>query len=169
MKKLAFSLIAAAALTVAPRLASAQVQGQIAAEATINTVLEFGASKTVDFGAIAPGTGATGSGYIALNRNIGVVFTLPSAANTGRLTRSGSTTDFLQPTYTCGVGTTNTTITSAFTSCTPATGTTAVLTLPAPTTLKNEFVIFNGTLAASQTNVIPGTYLGTIQITATAN
>lgn len=168
MKKLALSLIAAAALTAAPSLASAQVTGSINATATINTVLNFGASTALDFGAVVPGTASTARGYITLNRNVGVVFTLPDAATTGRLTRAGGT-ETLQPAYTCGIGTTNAAVTSAFSSCTPTTGTTAVLTLTAPTASVTEYVIFNGSLTAAQTNTIPGTYNGIIRITATAN
>ena len=40
-------------------------------------------------------------------------------------------------------------------------------TAPAGTT--TEFVIFNGSLAAGQTNIIPGTYSGTIRVTATGS
>lgn len=168
MKKTAL-LIAAAAFLAVPAMASAQsVNGAINASATIPSVLNFGASSALSFGSITPGTAATGSGYIALSRNVGVHFTLPDAASTGLLTRSGGT-ETLQPTFTCGVGTTSAAITSAFSSCAPATAATQVLTLSAPTTVANEFVIFNGSLTGAQTNVIPGTYNGTIRITATVN
>lgn len=168
MKKLVLSALAAAALVAAPSLASAQVTGTINATATIQTVLNFGASQALDFGAVTPGTAATASGWIELNRNVGVVFTLPDGTTTGRLTRSGGT-ETLQPAYTCGIGTTNAAITSAFSSCVPATGTTAVLTLTAPAASTTEYVIFNGSLTAAQTNTVPGTYNGVIRITATAN
>lgn len=168
MKKLAFAALAAAALALAPEAASAQVTGTINATATIQTVLNFGTSQALDFGAITPGTGATASGWIELNRNVGVVFTLPDHANTGLMTRSGGT-ETLQPALTCGIGTTSAAITSAFSSCTPATGTTGVLTLTAPAVSTTEYVIFNGSLSAAQTNTVPGTYNGVIRITATAN
>ncbi|HEX8273810.1 MAG TPA: hypothetical protein VF615_14325 [Longimicrobiaceae bacterium] len=167
MKKSALVLAAAACLAV-PAMASAQVNGSISANADIPTVLNFGTSSALSFGSITPGSAATGSGYIALNRNVGVVFTLPDAGNTGRLTRSGGT-ETIQPAFTCGVGSTTSTIVSAFSSCLPATASTAVLTLTAPTTVVTEYVIFNGSLTGTQTNAIPGTYSGTIRITATAN
>jgi hypothetical protein len=167
MKKLAL-VLAGAALLAAPSFASAQVTGTINATATIQTVLNFGTSQAVDFGAITPGTAATASGWIELNRNVGVSITLPDAANTGRLTRAGGT-ETLQPAYTCGIGTTSSAITAAFSSCAPATATTAVGTRTAPTGPVTEFVIFNGSLTAAQTVVTPGTYNGVIRITATAN
>jgi hypothetical protein len=160
--------VALVAIVGLPVVSQAQVTGQIAATATIPTVLNFGTSSALDFGSITPGTAATGSGYIQLSRNVGVVFTLTDAGSTGRLTRSGGT-ETLQPAVTCGVGSTTTTIVSAFSSCLPATATTAVLTLTAPTTVQTEYVIFNGSLTAAQTNNIPGTYNGVIRITATAN
>jgi hypothetical protein len=166
MKKLALVAAAVAALAL-PSLATAQT-GTINATATVQTVLNFGTSQAVDFGAVVPGTAATASGWIELNRNVGVVFTLPDAASTGRLTRSGGT-ETLQPAYTCGIGTTSATVTSAFSSCSPATGTTGVLTLTAPTATTTEYVIFNGSLSAAQTNTVPGTYNGVIRITATSN
>jgi hypothetical protein len=167
MKKSALVLAAAACLAL-PAMASAQVNGSISASADIPTVLNFGSSSALSFGSITPGTPATGTGHIALNRNVGVVFTLPDAGNTGRLTRSGGT-ETLQPAFTCGVGSTTSTIVSAFSSCLPATASTAVLTLTAPTTVVTEYVIFNGSLTGTQTNAIPGAYVGTIRITATAN
>jgi hypothetical protein len=160
--------VALAALVGLPVAAQAQVSGQISAVAVIPTVLNFGTSSALDFGSITPGVAATGSGYIALSRNVGVIFTLPDAANTGKLTRSGGT-ETMQPAFTCGVGSTNATIVSAFSSCLPATGTTGVLTLTAPATTTSEYVIFNGSLTATQTNTIPGSYSGMIRITATAN
>lgn len=166
MKKLAFAALAVAALALAPEAASAQVTGTINATATIQTVLNFGTSQALDFGAIVPGTAATASGWIELNRNVGVVFTLPDAATTGQLTGPGGT---ITPAYTCGIGTTSAAITSAFSSCTPATGTTGVLTLTAPAATATEYVIFNGALNAAQTNTAPGVYSGVIRITATAN
>lgn len=168
MKKLALTLAAAAAVAALPATGAAQITGTINATATIETVLAFGASQAVDFGAVTPGTAAAGSGWIELNRNVGVVFTLPDAAGTGVLTRSGGT-ETLTPAYTCGIGTTSAAITSAFSSCAPASGTTALLTLSAPTATTTEYVIFNGSLTAAQTNTIPGTYNGVIRITATAN
>lgn len=167
MKKSAIFFAAAACLAL-PAVSSAQVNGSISASADIPTVLNFGASSALSFGSITPGQAATGSGYIALNRNVGVVFTLPDAGNTGLLTRSGGTETIL-PAFTCGVGSTTTTIDNAFASCAPATGTTGVLTLTAPSVVVTEYVIFNGSLTGTQTNAIPGTYNGTIRITATAN
>ncbi|HEX8829612.1 MAG TPA: hypothetical protein VF705_00510 [Longimicrobium sp.] len=166
MKKLALAAAAVAALAL-PSLATAQT-GTINATATVQTVLNFGTSQAVDFGAITPGTAATASGWIQLNRNVGVIFTLPDNTGTGRLTRSGGS-ETLQPAYTCGIGTTNAAITSAFSSCAPATGTTGVLTLTAPAATTTEYVIFNGSLTAAQTNTVPGTYNGVIRITATSN
>jgi hypothetical protein len=168
MKKLALSAVFGAALLAAPTLASAQsITGSIQATATVSTVLAFGTSSALDFGAVTPGTAATASGYIQLDRNVGVIFTLPDAANTGKLTSAAGGT--LTPAFTCGVGATNATITTAFSSCSPATGTTAVLTQAAPTGTNTEYVIFNGSLTAAQTNTVPGTYNGVIRITATAN
>lgn len=167
MKKLAL-VLAGAALLALPSLASAQT-GVINATATIQTVLTFGTSQALDFGAITPGTAASASGWIQLNRNVGVIFTLPDAATTGRMTGPGGA--FLTPAFTsCGVGATNSAITSTFSSCTPATAATSVLTLTAPSAgTTTEYVIFNATLAASQTNIAPGTYNGQIRITAAAN
>jgi hypothetical protein len=155
----------AAALLVLPALAQAQT-GTINASADIATVFAFGTSTPLSFGSVTPGTASTASGSIAFSRNVGVIWTLPDAATTGQLTGPGGT---ISPTYTCGTGSTAATITSTFSSCTPATGTTAVLTVAAPTALVNEFVIFNGALSAAQTNTVPGTYAGTIRITATPN
>jgi len=146
-------------------MAQAQT-GTINASADIATVFTFGTSSPLTFGSITPGTTASGSGSIAFSRNVGVIWTLPDAATTGQLTGPGGT---ILPTYTCGVGLTASTISSSFSSCTPATGTTAVLTVAAPTALVNEFVIFNGSLSAAQTNTVPGSYTGTIRITATQN
>jgi len=157
--------LAAAAFLALPTMAQAQT-GTINASADIATVFTFGASSPLSFGSITPGATATASGSIAFSRNVGVIWTLPDAATTGQLTGPGGT---ILPTYACGTGVTASTITSAFSSCTPATGTTAVLTVSAPTALVNEFVIFNGSLSAAQTNTVPGSYLGTIRITATQN
>ncbi|HEX2090989.1 MAG TPA: hypothetical protein VHG28_01255 [Longimicrobiaceae bacterium] len=165
MKKLALSILAVAVFAIP---AKAQTNGSISASADIPTVLNFGASTALSFGSVTPGQAAAGSGYIALSRNVGVIFTLPDAANTGRLTRSGGT-ETIQPTFTCGVGSTSSAVTNAFSSCAPATGTTGVLTLSAPTGVVNEYVIFNGSLTGTQTNAVPGSYTGTIRITATAN
>ena len=148
-----------------PSAASAQaITGSIAASADIATVFSFGVPSPLDFGSITPGTAATASGYIPLSRNIGVIYSLPDGATTGRLTGPSATT--LLPAYTCGVGTTSAAITSAFTSCN-TTGN--QLTLAAPTGTRTEYVIFNGSLTAAQTNILPGSYTGTIRITATGN
>jgi len=166
--------LALAALVALPAITQAQTtsNGSIGVSADISTVLKFGTSSSLAFGAIVPGASASASGYIPLDRNVGVIFTLPDAANTGRLTRSGGT-ETIQPSYTCGVGSTNAAITTgqSFSSCTPATGTTAVLTLVAPVgnAVTTQYVIFNGSLSTTQTVAVPGTYLGTINITATAN
>ena len=170
MKKLLLSTVAAAVLAL-PSLAQAQT-GSINATATVNTILNFGASSGMDFGTITPGTtSAATSGYISFTRNVGVSFTLPDGANTGKLTRTGGT-ETLQPTFTsCGVGTTTTAIgaSTAFSACAPASASTVVLTLAAPTTgPTSEYVIFNGTVAVPAT-AVGGTYNGVIKITATAN
>jgi spore coat protein U-like protein len=55
---------------------------------------------------------------------------------------------------------------SAFSSCN---GTGSVLTLGSPTGTLTEYVIFNGSLSAAQTNIVPGSYVGTIRVTATGN
>jgi hypothetical protein len=100
-----------------------------------------------------------------------VSFTLPDGTTTGRLTRAGGT-ETLQPTFSaCGVGTTNSAITSAFSACGGAgvTAATVVGTLTAPTAgPTSEFVIFTGTVAVP-TAAVPGRTPGTIKITATAN
>ena len=156
------ALLTAVAL---PSVASAQsITGSINASADIATVFSFGAPSALSFGTVTPGTGATGSGYIPLSRNVGVIYSLPDGATTGQLTGPGGTT--LQPTYTCGVGTTSAAIVSAFTNCN---NTGNQLTLAAPTGVLTEYVIFNGSLAAAQTNIAPGTYSGTIRVTATPN
>jgi len=148
-----------------PSVASAQaITGSINASADIATVFSFGVPSPLNFGSVTPGTAATASGFIPLSRNIGVIYSLPDGATTGRLTGPSATT--LQPTYTCGVGSTSSTITSAFTSCNAAGN---QLTLAAPTGTLTEYVIFNGSLAAAQTNIVPGSYTGTIRITATGN
>lgn len=158
-------LLAALGMLALPSLAHAQsITGSIAASADIATVFSFGVPSPLNFGSITPGTAATASGYIPLSRNIGVIYSLPDGATTGQLVGPGSTT--LQPSYTCGVGSTNSTITSAFTSCNSAGN---QLTLGAPSGTLTEYVIFNGSLAAAQTNITPGTYTGTIRVTATGN
>jgi hypothetical protein len=159
-------VLAAVAFIALPSMAQAQQTGSINASADIATVFAFGASTPLSFGSVTPGTTATGSGSIAFSRNVGVIWTLPDAAATGQITGPGGT---ITPTFTCGTGSTATTITTAFSSCAPATGTAAVLTVAAPAALVNEFVIFNGSLSAAQTNTVPGNYSGTIRITATAN
>jgi len=158
-------VLAAAAFLALPAMAQAQT-GTINASADIATVFAFGSSTPLSFGSVTPGTTATGTGSIAFSRNVGVIWTLPDAAATGQLTGPGGT---ISPTYTCGTGSTASAIVSAFSSCTPATGTTAVLTVTAPTALVNEFVIFTGSLSTTQTNTVPGSYTGTIRITATPN
>ena len=159
-----FRLLAALTCIALPSAASAQaITGSIAASADIATVFSFGTPSALNFGSVTPGAGATASGYIPLSRNVGVIYSLPDGATTGRLTGPAGN---LQPTYTCGVGSTNSTIVNAFTSCS-ATG--AQLTLTAPASTLTEYVIFNGTLGAGQTNIAPGTYSGTIRVTATPN
>ena len=167
-------LAISAAFVVAPVAAQAQITGSISASATVATVFSFGTPSSITFksGAatnVTPGAAATGSGYIPLSRNVGVIYTLPDAANTGRLSNGAATPTYLMPSYTCGVGSTSATIVSSFSTCTPATGTTAVATLGAPTATTTEYVIFNGSLLATQTDIAPGDYTGTIRITATAN
>lgn len=148
-----------------PAVAGAQsITGSISASADIATVFSFGAPSALSFGTVTPGTAATGSGYIPLTRNVGVIYSLPDGATTGQLTGPGGN---LLPAYTCGVGSTTTTIVSAFTNCNTAVAN--QLTLAAPTGLLTEYVIFNGSLAAAQTNVAPGIYSGTIRVTATPN
>jgi hypothetical protein len=148
-----------------PSVASAQsITGSIAASADIATVFAFGVPSPLNFGSVTPGTSASASGYIPLSRNIGVIYSLPDGATTGRLTGPSAAT--LQPTYTCGVGPTSASITSPFTSCGAAGN---QLTLAAPTGTLTEYVIFNGSLTAAQTNIVPGTYTGTIRVTATGN
>jgi len=159
-------LLAALSFIALPSVASAQVTGSIGASADIATVFSFGTPVALNFGSVTPGASATASGSIALSRNVGVIYSLPDGANTGRLTGPAGN---LQPTYTCGVGATAATIVSSFTSCVPASTTASQLTLAAPSGTLTEYVIFNGSLAAAQTNIAPGTYAGTIRITATPN
>jgi hypothetical protein len=162
MKKLFLSLAAVAALAVAPSAAQAQEQGQIDVSATIQTILRFGASSGLNFGTITPGDAATGSGSIELIRNVGTLLEFPNAGELGQLS-DGTTT--ITPSYTCGVSATATgAFTSTFTNCS-----TATLSLSAPAGLTTEYVIFNGSLSAAQTNVTPGTYTGVITIQATQN
>ena len=157
-------LAALLGLLALPSLAGAQsITGSITASADIATVFSFGAPASLNFGTVTPGSAATASGYIPLSRNVGVIYSLPDGATTGQLTGPAGN---LQPTYTCGVGSTNSAIVNAFTSCN-ATGT--QLTLTAPASTLTEYVIFNGTLGAGQTNIAPGTYTGTIRVTATPN
>lgn len=157
-------LIAALGMLALPSLAQAQsITGSIAASADIATVFSFGAPSALNFGSIVPGATASASGNIPLSRNVGVIYSLPDGASTGQLTGPGPA---ITPTYTCGVGTTSAAITSAFSSCN---GTSSVLTLAAPAGTLTEYVIFNGSLSAAQTNTVPGTYSGTIRVTATAN
>ena len=157
-------LLAALTMIALPSVAGAQsITGSIAATADIATVFSFGAPTALNFGSIPPGTAATASGYIPLSRNVGVIYSLPDGATTGQLAGPGGN---LLPSYTCGVGTTSAAIVSAFTNCN-ATGN--QLTLGTPAGLLTEYVIFNGSLAAGQTNIAPGTYTGTIRVTATPN
>ena len=159
-----FRLLAALTVIALPSVARAQaITGSIAASADIATVFSFGTPSALNFGSVTPGSGATASGYIPLSRNVGVIYSLPDGATTGRLTGPAGN---LQPTYTCGVGSTSATIVSSFTSCAAAG---AQLTLSAPTGTLTEYVIFNGALGAGQTNIAPGTYSGTIRVTATPN
>ena len=158
-------LLAALGMLALPAAVQAQsITGSISASADIATVFSFGLPSALNFGSITPGTAATASGYIPLSRNIGVIYSLPDGASTGLLTGPSATT--LQPSYTCGVGTTSAAITTAFTNCNGAGN---QLTLPAPTGTTTEFVIFNGSLTAGQTNILPGAYSGTIRVTATGN
>ena len=91
------------ALTL-PAVAGAQsITGSISATADIATVFSFGAPSALSFGSVTPGTAATGSGYIPLTRNVGVIYSLPDGATTGQLTGPGGN---LLPAYTCGVGST---------------------------------------------------------------
>ena len=157
-------LLAALALIAHPSVASAQsITGSISASADIATVFSFGAPTALNFGSIPPGTAANASGYIPLSRNVGVIYSLPDGATTGQLTGPGGN---LLPSYTCGVGTTSAAIVNAFTNCN---NTGNQLTLPTPAGLLTEYVIFNGSLGAAQTNIAPGTYSGTIRVTATPN
>ena len=160
-------LLAALAIIALPLVARAQtaITGSIVASADIATVFSFGTPSALNFGSVTPGSGATASGFIPLTRNVGVIYSLPDGATTGRLTGPAGN---LQPTYTCGVGTTSAAIVAAtaFAACNTA-GNQLTLGLPAGTT--TEYVIFNGTLGAGQTNIQPGTYSGTIRVTATPN
>jgi hypothetical protein len=159
-------ILAAIAILALPAAAQAQaITGAITASADIATVFSFGSPTALNFGSIVPGSAASASGFIPLSRNVGVLYSLPDGANTGKHTLGAVT---LTPTYTCGVGATSAAITSAFSSCTAAAGVT-VLSLVAPASSTTEYVIFNGSLAAAATNVAPGTYVGTIRITATPN
>jgi len=159
-------LLAALGMLALPAAAQAQsITGSIAASATIQTVFAFGAPSALSFGNVTPGTAATGSGYIPMQRNVGVIYSLPDGASTGQLTGPGSP---IQPTYTCGVGTTSAAITTSFANCT---STAALFTVSGASVsgLVNEWVIFNGSLSAAQTNTVPGLYSGTIHILATPN
>jgi hypothetical protein len=158
-----FRLVAALGMLALPTLAQAQVTGSIAASATIQTVFAFGAPTALNFGTITPGTAALASGFIPLQRNVGVIYTLPDGATTGQLTGPGSP---IQPAYTCGLGTSSAAITTPFTNCNT---TAAQFTVVGATGLVNEWVIFNGSLTALQTNTTPGLYTGTIHILATPN
>jgi hypothetical protein len=157
-------LVAALGMLALPSIVKAQsITGSISASADIATVFSFGVPTPLNFGSITPGTAATASGYIPLSRNVGVIYSLPDGATTGQLSGPAGA---LQPSYTCGVGSTSSTIVSAFTSCNSAGN---QLTLTAPAATLTEFVIFNGSLAAAQTDIAPGSYTGTIRVTATSN
>lgn len=160
-------LVAAAAIVALPAAASAQtaITGSISAFADIATVFSFGTPTSLSFGSVTPGTSATGLGSIPLSRNVGVLYSLPDGANTGKLTGGAV---ILTPIYTCGVGTTASAITTPFSSCVAAAGTT-VGSATAPGSTVTEYVIFSGSLSTAQTNVAPGAYTGTIRITATPN
>lgn len=167
-------LALAAAIIALPAAAQAQSTGSINASASVATVFAFGTPSGLTFKSasatnVTPGTAASGTGYIALTRNVGVIYTLPDGAVTGRLSDGATTPTYLVPTYSCGVGSTAATIVTAFSSCTPASGTTSVLTLGAPSGTATEYVIFSGSLLGTQTDIAPGTYSGTIRITATPN
>ena len=157
----------AAALVAMPAIAQAQAQsitGSIGAQADIATVFAFGSVTQMSFGSVVPGATATASGNIIINRNVKVMYSLPDGATTGLLTLSGGTAT-LQPTFTsCGVGTAATTITSAWTACTPPTTYTAA---PGTGTV-SEYVIFNASLSTAVTT-LPGTYVGVIKVVAATN
>lgn len=168
MKKLVLTLAGVAALAL-PSMASAQITGEIEASATIATVLDWGTATPMSFGSVIPGATKTARGSIPITRNVGVTFTLPQGASTGLLTRTdGAAT--LQPTFTCGVAANNTDAAAAwvttFSACNVASPTASTLAAPAQTT--TEHLIFDGTLVTT-TATQPGTYSGSIRITATAN
>lgn len=166
MKKLT-QFVLAAALVVLPAAAQAQAQsitGSIGAQADVATVFAFGTVTQLSFGSVIPGATATGSGNIIINRNVKVMYSLPDGATTGLLTLTGGT-NTLQPTFTsCGVGTVATTISSAWTACTPPVTYTAA---PAGGQV-SEYVIFNASLATSL-STLPGLYVGVIKVVATTN
>jgi hypothetical protein len=157
-------LLAALTMIALPSVAGAQVTGSISATADIATVFSFGTPVAVDFASIPPGTAATASGSIPFSRNVGVIYSLPDGAATGQLTGPGGN---LVPAYTCGVGSTSTTIVSPFTNCNSSIAN--QLTLTAPAAVVTEYVIFNGSLTAAQTTIAPGAYVGMIRVTATPN
>ena len=156
-----------AAIVALPATMHAQAQsitGSIGTQADVATVFAFGTVSPMSFGAIIPGSSATASGNIVINRNVKVTYTLPDGATTGLMTLSGGTAT-LQPIFSsCGVGTSATTITSAWTACTPPTTATAA---PAAGQVQ-EFVIFNASLSTSL-STLPGLYLGTIKLVASTN
>ena len=164
------SLLAVAALIVLPMAAQAQTQtGNINATATVATVLAWGASTPVAFGSIQPGAAATAQGSIQIRRNVGVIFSLPDGATTGLLTHSaGAATGTIQPSWTsCGIGATATTIggTTGFSACDGS----ATLTLTRPTGVVTEYMIFNGSIGTTQTDIAPGSYTGVIKINVVQN
>lgn len=159
-------LVAALGMLALPTLAQAQsITGSIAASATIQSVFAFGAPSALSFGNVVPNTAATGSGYIPMQRNVGVIYSLPDGATTGQLTGPGPA---IQPTYTCGVGATSGTLTTTWANCT-STGALQTVAGATVSGLVNEFVIFQGSLTAAQTNTVPGVYSGTIHVLATPN
>ena len=145
-------LVAALGMLALPSLASAQsITGSINASADIATVFSFGAPSPLNFGTVTPGTAAIGVRLhpaLAQRRR-----DLLAARRCHDRPAHRPWRATLQPTYACGVGTTSATITSAFTSCNSIGH---QLTLAAPTGTLTEYVIFNGSLAAAQTNIVPG-------------
>lgn len=153
-------IVAIAALVTAPVAAQAQISGSFDASANVATVFAFGASTAMTFGSIIPGqaTAVTATGSIALQRNVPVTYTI--GANPGLLTLVGGTAT-LQPSLSCGMGTIATAISANWTSC--AAGT--VTKYAAPTSTTTEYVVFTGSLLTT-TSTPPGSYTGTISITA---
>ena len=157
-------LAAFVALPVTVQAQAQSITGSIGTQADVATVFAFGTVSPMSFGAIVPGSSATASGNIVINRNVKVTYTLPDGATTGLMTLSGGTAT-LQPVFsTCGVGTSATVISSSWTACTPPTTATAA---PAAGQVQ-EFVIFNASLATSL-STLPGLYVGAIKLVAATN